>query len=131
MDEPYRESPVATLGPNKKHCFACAAILDIRAELCPRCGIRQPAMPGMPETTALTVPVPRALARTSRNKTTAGVFALVLGGLGIHKFYLGQTAAGILYLLFCWTFIPAFIAFIEGIIYLTMSEETFAERYPG
>lgn len=131
MDEPYRESPVATLGPNKKHCFACAAILDIRAELCPRCGIRQPAMPGMPETTALTVQGPRALARTSRNKTTAGVFALVLGGLGIHKFYLGQTAAGILYLLFCWTFIPAFIAFIEGIIFLTMSDEAFAEKYPG
>jgi TM2 domain-containing membrane protein YozV len=131
MDEPYRESPpIPTLGPNKKHCFACAAILDVRAELCPRCGIRQPAMPGMPET-ALTVQSTRSLARTSRNKTSAGVFALVLGGLGIHKFYLGQTAAGILYLLFCWTFIPAFIAFVEGIILLTMSDEAFAEKYPG
>jgi TM2 domain-containing membrane protein YozV/ribosomal protein L40E len=131
MDEPYRESPVATLNPNKKHCFACAAILDIRAELCPRCGIRQPALPGMPGSTALTVQGARPLARTTKNKTTAGVFALVLGGLGIHKFYLGQTAAGIVYLLFCWTFIPAFIAFIEGLIFLTMSDEAFAEKYPG
>ena len=31
---------VATLGPSKKHCFACAAILDVRAELCPKCGVR-------------------------------------------------------------------------------------------
>jgi len=128
MDEPYRENATATLGPNKKHCYACAAILDVRAELCPRCGIRQPALPG---STALTVQGARPLARTTRNKTTAGVFALVLGGLGIHKFYLGQTAAGIVYLVFCWTLIPAFIAFIEGILFLTMSDESFAEKYPG
>jgi TM2 domain-containing membrane protein YozV len=134
MEEPYRENAVATLSPNKKHCYACASILDIRAEMCPRCGIRQPPMPGMPggpESTALTVQGARPLARTTKNKTTAGVFALMLGGLGIHKFYLGQIAAGILYLVFCWTFIPAVVSFIEGILYLTMSYESFAEKYPG
>ena len=49
MDDPYREtaSP-ATLSPNKKHCYACANILDVRAELCPRCGVRQPFVPGVP-----------------------------------------------------------------------------------
>jgi len=129
MDEPFRsESPVATLGPNKKHCFACASILDFRAELCPRCGVRQPAMPGM--STALVPVYPTALTRSSRNKTTAGIFAIILGGFGIHKFYLGQTAAGIVYLLFCWTFIPALIAFIEGILFLTMTDEQFAQKYP-
>lgn len=35
-----------------------------------------------------------------KNKTTAGLLALFLGGLGVHKFYLGQTLAGVLYLLF-------------------------------
>jgi TM2 domain-containing membrane protein YozV len=135
MDDPYRESSdVVTLGPNKKHCYACAAILDIRAELCPRCGVRQMAIPmqGMPMPgTAMVYQPPRPLVRSNKDKTTAGVFALLLGGLGIHKFYLGQTAAGIVYLLFCWTFIPALIAFVEGILFLTMSEETFAQRYPG
>ncbi|MER1999445.1 MAG: hypothetical protein ABS882_06690, partial [Lysinibacillus sp.] len=36
-----------------------------------------------------------------------------------------STLKGILYLLFCWTYIPAIIGFIEGIIYLTQSEHNF------
>jgi TM2 domain-containing membrane protein YozV len=48
-----------------------------------------------------------------------------------HKFYLGQTGLGVVYLLFCWTFIPALIALIEGILFLTMSEQAFAQRHPG
>ena len=46
-----------------------------------------------------------------KNKTTAGLLALFLGGLGAYKFYLGQGVAGAFYLLFCWTFIPSIIAF--------------------
>lgn len=64
-----------------------------------------------------------------KNKTTAGLLALFLGGLGIHKFYLGQTLAGVLYLLFSWSCIPAFIAFIEAIIILTMSDDDFNAKY--
>jgi TM2 domain-containing membrane protein YozV len=64
-----------------------------------------------------------------KNRTTAGIFALILGGLGVHKFYLGKTGQGIIYLLFCWTFIPAIIALIEGIKFLTMSDEQFAGQY--
>jgi TM2 domain-containing membrane protein YozV len=66
-----------------------------------------------------------------KSKIAAGVIALLLGGLGIHKFYLGRPGAGILYLIFFWTFIPAIVAFIEGIIYLTMSEEKFDAKYNG
>lgn len=36
---------------------------------------------------------------------------------------------GVIYLLFCWTLIPGIAAFIEFLIYLTMSDETFAKRY--
>lgn len=50
------------------------------------------------------------------NKSTYCLLAFFLGGIGIHKFYAGKIAAGILYLLFFWTTIPAFIAFIEFII---------------
>ena len=49
-----------------------------------------------------------------KNPTTAVVLALLLGGLGIHRFYLGQTAWGILYLLFSWTLIPGVVAFFEA-----------------
>lgn len=48
-----------------------------------------------------------------KNPTTAILWALFLGGVGAHKFYMGQTGAGILYLVFVWTYIPAIIAFIE------------------
>ncbi len=44
------------------------------------------------------------------------ILAFFLGGIGIHKFYAGKIGTGILYLIFSWTFIPAFIAFIEFII---------------
>lgn len=49
-----------------------------------------------------------------KNPTTAVLLALFVGGLGIHKFYMGQTGAGVLYLVFCWTYIPAIIAFFEA-----------------
>jgi TM2 domain-containing membrane protein YozV len=44
-----------------------------------------------------------------KSKTTAGLLAIFLGGLGFHKFYLGQTGRGILYLVFCRTWIPSII----------------------
>jgi len=58
-----------------------------------------------------------------KDKTTAGILAIVLGDFGIHKFYLGQTGLGIVYLLFCWTGIPGLIGIVEGIIYLTQPQE--------
>lgn len=64
-----------------------------------------------------------------KSKVVAGVLALFLGGLGAHKFYLGKTGLGILYLCFCWTYIPALVSFVEGIIYLCSSDENFSRKY--
>lgn len=50
------------------------------------------------------------------NKVVYVLLALFLGGIGAHKFYAGKTGMGFLYLIFCWTLIPAFLAFIEAII---------------
>lgn len=52
------------------------------------------------------------------NKIVYCLLAFFLGSIGIHKFYAGKTSSGILYLLFCWTFIPSFISFIEFIVAL-------------
>lgn len=52
------------------------------------------------------------------NKLIYCLLAFFIGGLGAHKFYAGRNAAGVLYLLFFWTFIPSIIAFIEFIIAL-------------
>jgi len=64
-----------------------------------------------------------------KSKITAGLLAILVGGLGIHKFYLGGWGWGILYIVFMWTFIPALVGLIEGIVYLTMSERAFDETY--
>lgn len=64
-----------------------------------------------------------------KSKVAAGLLALFLGGLGVHKFYLGQTGLGVVYLLFCWTCIPAFIALIDAIIILCSSDENFEIKY--
>lgn len=93
-------------------CFACGNAIDHRAELCPQCGVRQ-----KPSGTA------------NKSRVAAALLALFLGGLGIHKFYLGRPVWGILYILFCWTFIPSILAFIEAIVYLCTSEEAFAAKY--
>ncbi len=65
----------------------------------------------------------------SKSKVTAGVLGILLGGIGVHKFYLGRWGWGIIYLLFCWTYIPAVIGFIEGLIYLFSNDESFAVKH--
>ena len=64
-----------------------------------------------------------------KSRIAAALLAFFLGGFGVHKFYLGSIGWGIVYLLFCWTFIPSIVAFIEFIIYLCTSDEEFAKKY--
>jgi TM2 domain-containing membrane protein YozV len=64
-----------------------------------------------------------------KDKTAAAILALFLGGLGIHKFYLRRPVWGILYLIFCWTFIPMMIGFVEGIVLLLMSQASFDAKF--
>jgi len=64
-----------------------------------------------------------------KTKGVAALLALFLGGIGVHKFYLGQNGQGILYLLFFWTWIPAILALIEAISYLSYTEEAFDKRF--
>lgn len=68
-------------------------------------------------------------AHYTKSRVAAGILGILLGGFGIHKFYLGKWGQGILYLIFCWTYIPSIISFIEGIIYLISSDENFARKH--
>ena len=63
---------------------------------------------------------------SGKNRTTAALLAIFLGGLGAHYFYLGNTTKGIIYLVLCWTYIPAILGVIEGIMLLTQTDEDFA-----
>lgn len=57
------------------------------------------------------------------------VLALLLGGVGVHRFYLGSWIWGLLYFAFCWTYIPLYVAIIEFIVYLCIPGSLFDERY--
>lgn len=71
-----------------------------------------------------------ALVRTgNKTRMNAAILAFFLGGFGAHKFYLGRTGFGVLYLVFFWTFIPSAIAFVEAILFLAMSDHDFDLRY--
>ena len=64
------------------------------------------------------------------NRVLAGVLGIVLGGLGVHRFVLGDPVGGIVRILLSFLCgLGAVIGLIEGIIYLTKSDEEFEEIY--
>ncbi|HEX3085557.1 MAG TPA: TM2 domain-containing protein [Pyrinomonadaceae bacterium] len=63
-------------------------------------------------------------------KLVAGLCGILLGGFGVHKFILGYTNEGIIQLVLGLCFgIGGIIGIIEGIIYLTKSDEDFVRTY--
>lgn len=106
-------------GLDEKYCSECGSIIKTKAEICPRCGVRQAS-----SFTNLGVVAPNG-----KSKLAAGLFAFFLGSFGFHKFYLGSVGVGVLYLLLCWTFIPAALGIIDGIFLLIMSDEDFVRKY--
>lgn len=102
-------------GDNEKYCLECGELINKQAEICPECGVRQQTL--------------RSSSGSDTDQATAGILALLLGGLGAHKFYQGRTKLGVIYLCFSWTFIPAIIAFIEGLMILLADEEEYERKY--
>lgn len=106
-------------GLDEKYCSECGSIIKAKAEICPKCGVRQVS-------SFLNL---GAVAPNGKSKLAAALFAFFLGGFGFHKFYLGSIGMGVIYLLLCWTFIPSVLGIIEGILLLIMSEEDFNRKY--
>lgn len=67
----------------------------------------------------------------SDKKVPAAILGILLGGFGAHRFYLGDTKGGLIRLgisiVTCGA--AGIIGFIEGIIYLTKSDEAFVQEY--
>lgn len=93
-------------------CRGCGKEIHSSARACPHCGAEQRAPAAAP----------------GKSKLVASLLALFLGGLGIHRFYLGQWW-GLFYLLFVWTFIPSCVAFIEGIVFLCTRDAQWESKY--
>jgi TM2 domain-containing membrane protein YozV len=64
-------------------------------------------------------------------KVIAGVMGILFGSLGIHKFILGYTKEGVIQIVLSIVTcgIAGIVGFIEGIIYLTKSDEDFYRTY--
>ncbi|MXV61642.1 NINE protein [Natronorubrum sp. JWXQ-INN-674] len=98
---------------NEKYCFECGELINKKAEICPECGVRQYG----------------GGSSASSDKIVAGILALLLGGIGAHKFYQGNIKYGVLYLCFFWTGIPALLGLIEGIIMLIADDLEYEQKY--
>ena len=108
----------------KKYCQSCRAETDPAAEICKACGMRLAGVvPG-----------------DARSKLAAGLLGVFVGGLGIHRFYLGYTGIGlaqllvtiILGVLTCGfgTLAGHIWGFVEGILILTGSINKDADGRP-
>jgi TM2 domain-containing membrane protein YozV len=64
-----------------------------------------------------------------KDKNAAGILALFLGWLGFHRFYLGQTGLGVVYLMFCWFPLVWLIAFVDAISLFAMDQQRFDQKY--
>jgi len=112
---------------------------------CPSCGghLQAPLPTGLVVSGGNASFRPEVKAFASK-KITAGVIGILFGGFGIHKFIIGRNTAGFI-MLATWfvclvtgmcLIVPILgvvalniIGFIEGIIYLTKSDEDFYQIY--
>ncbi len=65
----------------------------------------------------------------AKSRSVSVGLALVLGGIGAHKFYLDKPGKGILYMMFCWTGVPSIIGIFEAVKYIRMDDEEFCRRF--
>jgi hypothetical protein len=127
---PFCAEQIAARAKKCRHCGETVDVAMRRADEALRASERNSGNVYMnAASAAVAVSAPPAYVRPVKSRAVAIVLALLLGGLGAHKFYLGRPGFGVLYLLFCWTFIPAIVAFFEAIIYLFTSEYDFHQKY--
>jgi len=125
------------------YCPKCAALVTHGIPACPSCGVpfvQQAVTPTGAQPVYQQQPAPH-LSEANNKKMTAGLCAIFLGFLGVHKFILGYHGAGWVYLglfigsvvtcIFSTTVIPIMgtLSFVEGIIYLTKTDEDFYQTY--
>lgn len=127
---------------NGNKCTQCGAPIDPQATQCKYCGEKfiiqsTSAYVQTPSTSIYHHPVYQQNYLDAgvdpswpiKSKILAGLLGIFLGGIGIHKFYMGKIGMGILYLLFCWTYIPTIVGFIEGVVYLASNDHNFQVKH--
>lgn len=125
-------------GSSQKACPKCQTTAPIDARFCSRCGHAYSTVfdTAPQQTQAFYAPQPsNAFQEANGKKIAAGVCGIVIGCLGIHKFILGYSTAGIIMLVgsvvTCGIAAPVFgiIGLVEGIMYLTKTDQQFYYEY--
>jgi len=117
-----------------RYCTKCGAVNDDTAQYCSNCQAPLTAPVGsgyQPMQSVNQGAMTDWKAMGADKKMTAGICAILLGWLGVHKFILGYTTEGVIQLvlglLTCG--LTNIIGIIEGVIYLTKSDEEFVRTY--
>lgn len=108
---------IRTKSSDEKFCSECGEIIKLKAEICPKCGVRQ-------KDVCITV-------NNGKSRTSYILLGLFFGCFGIHNFYAGYTVKAIIQLALTllsliaaaandvepvWLWIVAIWAFVEVII---------------
>ena len=109
-------------------CSYCGQNLEAGVSFCPNCGAKVNAAENTAQTAGKTAPGnPPAEELSDKSKLAAGLLGILLGGLGVHNFYLGFTGRGVAQLLLSvlsfgiLSGISAIWGLIEGIMILVNS----------
>lgn len=103
-------------------CHGCGKPLHLRTAACPHCGAVQFDEFCSPLITAQSQPA------SNKSRVTAGVLAILLGGLGLHKTYLGAYGTALIYIALCWTGLPMLASLVEGARYLSLTDADFKAK---
>lgn len=116
---------------HRKFCRSCGVGMNPEQVICIKCGAGIQAAgtsrPGGGSGTGTS---------WAKNKLTAGLLGILLGGCGAHKFYMGSWGWGLILTVALFItmgfsgIVTGIIGLVEGIMYLMMSEEDFAAKYP-
>ena len=100
-------------------CTECSQKIDLNLVTCPQCHAAQGlvALAGIDPSIHI------------KNQKRAIRFSFIFGGLGLHKFYLGQYLKGSLYLMFSWTLVPMIVGWVDAFRTMKMSPFNFQQRY--
>lgn len=118
-----------------RYCTKCGAVNDDTAQYCVSCqSPLSPVSGGYQPMQSVNQGAPGAMdlkAMGADKKIVAGICGILLGGFGVHKFILGYTTEGIIQLVITILTCGAggIIGIVEGIIYLTKSDEDFVRTY--
>lgn len=97
------------VGDGTTYCANCGKPVDSEASVCLSCGF--------------------AIKKENVNNMVLAIIALLLGGLGIHNFMMGENKKGIVKILLCWTGISSIIALVDAIKLFQDKYEINTEKY--